>query len=329
MRGCKTKTLLLCLVLLFVFSTSTVHASQSTKSFDNRPSSWLQQISDSTAKQSYQGVFVYRCDAQLVAMKIIHAADESNGHEKLISLNGPAHEIVQNGHSITSSLFRGKRSMARGGRNQSIFGPFEKILDAHYKIVEVGEDRIANRPTEVFEIQPKDEFRYGFLIWVDVETGIVLRSDMADEAGKVIEQVMFIDVEMLADHEAESFVGQVDVGAESDEEANAGPKTMPVTDTKWQVAKMPSGFQLSERYMREGVATTGGIQEQLVFTDGLASVSVFIEPRHETEEPMLGQTRVGAVNVYGKVVSNHQITVVGDVPKATVEYIVGSLSLQR
>jgi len=305
------KTLFSCAVL---FLTSFAAHADNTRAY--QPSLWLQQISDSTASQSYQGTFIYRCDAQLVAMRIIHAANDSSGHEKLISLNGPAHEVVQDGQSITSSLFRGKRAMG-AGNNKTIFGSFDKVLDAHYEIVEIGEDRIANRHTKVMEIRPKDQYRYGFLIWLDSETGIVLRSDMADETGQIIEQVMFIDVEMLTDNIANNYVGsdsnqQVDNG-----ETQTPPSAILNNKSQWHVSKMPAGFMLSERYLRQG-ENDSLQQEQLVFSDGLASVSVFIEPYR----------KIGAVNVYGKLIENHQITIVGDVPKATVEYIAGSVYLQ-
>jgi len=155
----------------------------------------------------------------------------------------------------------------------------------------------------------------------------VLRSDMADEAGKVIEQVMFIDVEMLADQAAVGFIGaSADAIKEQtlEEDDAAQAKSNPVSDSQWQVRNMPAGFKLSERYLREDEGN-GVSQEQLVFTDGLASVSVFIEPHRAQDEPMLGETSIGVVNVYGKLINNHQVMVVGDVPKTTVEVIAGSL----
>ena len=292
-----------------------------------RPSQWLQKISDASAQQSFHGTFVYRCDAQLVAMKVIHAADANKGHEKLIALNGPAHEVVQKGQSITSSLFRGKRAMGWRGQKSKL-SPFEQVLDEHYKIVEIGEDRIANRHTKVVEIRPIDQYRYGFLIWLDSETGIVLRSDMADEAGEVIEQIMFIDVEMLAENIAEDMIGE-DSEIDTSSTSNATLKATSLNDSKWHVASMPSGFRFSERYMRPGDQGEKTSQEQLVFTDGLASVSIFIEPRQINDEPLLGQTRIGAVNVVGRVIHNHQVTVVGDVPQQTIEFIASSVSFQR
>ena len=306
--------LLVCLI-------SIAHAGQALKI---SPSQWLQQISQASAQQSFHGTFIYRCDAQLVAMKIIHATDEGKGHEKLISLNGPAHEVIQDGQSVTSSLFRGKRAMGWGVKEA--VGSFEQALDAHYKIVEIGEDRIAERHTKVVEIRPSDQYRYGFLIWLDSETGLVLRSDMADETGQVIEQIMFIDVEMITQREADAMIGIVEV-----EQLEVSPTTelAKLTDSNWRVANIPSGFKFSERYLRQAASGGEQLQEQLVFTDGLASVSVFIEPRKASEQPLLGQTRIGAVNVFGKVVREHQITVVGDVPKATVESIASSVSYQQ
>lgn len=328
MRQGKPGLVLALLLFTLMVSVLPIQVSAAQSAAPLLTSAWLQKISEANLKQSYRGTFIYRCNAQLVAMKIIHAANQDGGFEKLFALNGPEHEVVQNGQLMTSSLFRGKRVMA-GGLSKSNAEEYEGNLDAHYQIAEVGADRIADRHTTVMEIRPSDKFRYGFLIWLDNDTGIVLRSDMIDEEGKVIEQVMFVDLEMLADQDALRFIGDAQGASEqqADDEAMTRAKTDSLSDSQWRANNIPSGFKLSERYLRKD-ADNGVSQEQLVFTDGLASVSIFIEPYSKNEEPMVGETNIGAINVYGKLINDHQIMVVGDVPKSTVEFIAGSLTMR-
>ncbi len=286
-------------------------------------SQWLDNISRASLQHNYQGTFIYRCSAQMTALKIIHMTNGESGREKLISLNGPPQEVYQTGGVLSSSLLRNKQSLD-GDPVAAELSSHDATVDAHaldqnYTLNLKGADRIAGRTTEWVEIVPKDKFRYGFQLWLDKETGLVLRSDMIELDGHLVEQVMFTDIELLSDQEAGKRYGQESSNTPPPEE-RGGPELVVNEVSKWRVANLPAGFHLTEHYYRRH-AVDQPTHEQLVFTDGLASVSVFIEQLVDNTEAFMGNSRMGAVNAYGNVINKHQITVVGDVPLATVELI--------
>ena len=95
----------------------------------------------------------------------------------------------------------------------------------------------------------------------------------------------------------------------------------------WKVERLPGGFQLIERYQHPATGARA-IMEHIVFSDGLASVSVFIEKRPEKDAPFEGISRMGAVNAYGRIVNKHQVVVVGELPPAAVQLIGESVTFQ-
>lgn len=288
---------------------------------------WLDRISQASQRHSYQGTFVYRCESQLMAMRVVHAASNDGPQERLVSLNGPAHEIVQSADQVTAVVASNRKHIVRGRPAGGVVGQTldpGAVMEGIYEVSEVGTDRVAGRPTRLVRIAPRDRYRHGFQLWLDGETGIVLRSDMYNSAGETIEQVMFTQIEYLPLEQALAALTGSD-GLADGHAANGGQaQASSLPPSRWRVERAPQGFELADRYLSE----TNGSNEQLVFSDGLASVSVFIEPKDSQRSPFTGSTQVGAMAAYGRVINGYQITVVGEVPLDTVEMIAESLHQQ-
>ncbi len=299
---------------------------------------WLNRVARSNQSNSYEGTFVYRCVADVVTMKIVHAATDAGERERLVSLSGPTQHIVHDGEVITS-VFPKKttRFLGPGGGALSIGGTpsvTDESLERNYQLKNVGADRIAGRPTQVVEIKPKDKYRYGFKLWLDDETFLALRSDMVDETGRIIEQILFTDIQMLGTQDALAKVDAAEWGVAPTDAAQVDqhmtPERQLVTDgaSPWDVTQLPEGFALTEHvYALDHQARTPE-GEHLLFSDGLASVSIFIEKFADNETPFKGVSRMGAVNAFGTVVNGHQVTVVGDVPEATVRMMGQSVTFR-
>lgn len=290
---------------------------------------WLNRVARSNHGLNYAGTFVYRCASDVVTMRIVHAVTEDGEREQLDSLSGPSQHIRHDGQIVTSVFpqralrFPNKRA----ARNpiDTLATIADENLDKLYRVTELGEDRIAGRPTQVVAISPVDRFRYGFRLWLDAETSLALRSDMLDEKGRLVEQILFTDIAFLAPDDA---IARLDA-RKAEPSTNFGThdtiETVSVLPTQsaqgagpWLVGGLPTGFELREhlRAAYEDDTTLSG--EHFVYSDGLASVSVFIEDVSDDETPFMGISRMGAVNAFGTVVNGHQVTVVGDVPEATV-----------
>lgn len=287
---------------------------------------WLDAISQSRRQQSYEGTFVYRCNEQLVSLNIVHASAADGSREKLVVLNGPEQHMFNERNERNERSEDNPLSLSgMTGRNVAMSPGFNsdalsnEQFQKYYRMTLGPNDRVAGRATRVIHIQPRDDYRYGFNLWVDSEAGLVLRSDMLDSKNQIIEQILFTGIRFIPSPEALKLIGGANETS-SGQRAKAAavtPEAVAVTDRlTWLVERMPAGFSQTESLAPSNASPTAP-RRHLVFTDGLASVSVFIEKF--TGDPVRGLQRVGAMNAFREVVDGHQITVMGDVPSATVK----------
>jgi sigma-E factor negative regulatory protein RseB len=201
----------------------------------------------------------------------------------------------------------------------------EGISSAHYHVAFMDSSRVAGRDAQIIAIRPKDSYRYGYRLWIDEATAMPLKSQLWDDQGSVVEQILFADIK-LPDSIPESRVKPsliVDsfVWTRSD-----GPtdETKAEQASAWLATEMPAGFTLMTAVTK---MTPGGKRpmEQLVYTDGLASVSVFIEDGVAESDQAEGWSQIGAANAYTTTLEGRLVTAVGEVPARTVEMIALSL----
>lgn len=280
---------------------------------------WFDKMSRSSQRISYEGTFLYRHGEQSTSMRIVHIATENGERERLTALDGEPREVIR-AHSLSSSPKEGASPHAvypaRANLSEALknSGPIER----YYDFTAGGDKRTAGRATKLVIIAPKDQYRYGYRIWLDRQTGTLLRSEMLNEENTVVEQMIFTAFELL-DKNSPSFRDLVARPIPAHTHAPENHSTLPPSTLAWRVTKTPAGFEPVEYYKRRN--NPHNIVEHVVYSDGLASVSIFIEkePGNVSHQPT-GQThRLGAVSAYGTRVSDHTITVVGEVPPATVQ----------
>jgi sigma-E factor negative regulatory protein RseB len=295
----------------------------------NEARTWLKKIISSSETVSYEGIFVYRRDDQLVSMHLIHVADKDGERDRLTSLSGEQQELIKSKAGIIC-LTPGKKHITLNRGSLGVNFPDQlasrmQDVEKNYRLIIGGTDRIAGRTARMIVIEPKDSFRYGYRMWVDEETGLLLQSDLVNGHGNAIEQVMFSTINIV-DKATPQMIQAVTMNDEMRRVLKSSkPETVSAADAQWQVMHMPNGFSLVERYQHSH--GKWGPVEQLVLTDGMATVSVFVERLNKLAEPFNGESHKGAVNAYGTVVGDHQLTVVGEVPLATVRLIGNSLRL--
>jgi sigma-E factor negative regulatory protein RseB len=213
-------------------------------------------------------------------------------------------------------------------RHVAVRHSVEQILAASVpQIEDVGDDRMAGYDARVIAITPKDEFRYGYRFWIEQNTRMLLKYDLSDPDGVPIEQVMFTRVEIGAD------IPQSELQPSLTGDGYTWHRQEDVRDTQvatsgkpgWEVKQLPDGFMLThfqQKRMREDAAAA----EHMVFSDGLATVSVYVEKREHQDDSLNGLSSMGAMNAFGLMVDGYQVMVVGEVPPATVRMIANSLS---
>lgn len=312
------------LLVLLPFTALPAHAH-----FGENPGTWLQQMETALETIDYRGTFVYIHGDQAETMLVFHRVGPDGTRERLVSLNGSAREVLRNDDEVKCILpddkvvFVEKRNEG-GTLAQGI--PLNVVRNSeHYAFELLGTGRIAGRSAQRVAIKPRDEFRYGYQLWLDEETALPLRSELINDAGEPIEKMMFTEIEIgvdIGDDQLSSSLSGDDftwhVGG--GEEKTASGKNAPV-----KFETLPPGFEIVSAQTHEDSDQPSW---HLVISDGLASVSVFTEPTEEGKPSLDGASRLGAVNAFGVRLDAHQITVVGEVPEATVSAIGEAARLQ-
>lgn len=289
---------------------------------------WLSRVTRAGQTLNYEGTFVYRHGNRLDAIRIIHKSDGDGERERLISLNGVAREIIRNNDKVTCILPDSRSIVVdhKGPETKlpSIPGDLTQ-LDAHYDFVFDGYERVASRQTRRVIIRPKDTYRYGYRLWIDDAFELLLRSEMFDTKGDAIEQIMFTDIrlyETLSDDLLKPNISGKEYTWVTDNEKQTDDP-MPV-DTGWRAESVPGGFMVSHRNKHRLPDNIMPV-DHIVYTDGLAWVSVYIEKMNNQKEILQGATSMGAVNAYARVVGDYYVTAVGEVPASTVQLIGSSV----
>jgi len=291
---------------------------------------WLMRINQAGRERNYDGVFVYLHGNQMEAMRIVHQAQGGELSERLYSLNGEAREVIRDAREIWCYLpgrKLGVRELRKASdRSFPAFLPDTERMLQHTYSVELGpRDRIADRSARVLVVMPRDQYRYGYQLWADESTALLLKANLIDERGEPLEQYMFTHVtigepiapEALAPRTPRSdLVWHGEKAADGEQAPKKGV---------WFVEPLPAGYRPAGDVLRRPPSKSGYVRH-LVFSDGIATVSVFIERRAGGEPPMEGLSHMGAVHAFGRVLDGDwQVTVVGEVPAATVREIAAAV----
>ncbi len=293
---------------------------------------WIQKMSSAMRDLSYRGNFVYLYDGQLESMEITHVNDSSGVMERLVSVNGEAREVIRNNDNLICIWPSSKKAVVVAVR-QNNFSPIfipEDIarLSKFYEMKLLGKDRIAGKDTVVVHIIPKDKLRYGMKYWINEQNGLMMKSSLLDDQYREVEQVMFTSID-LVDGNANlmnASLPQIDEGFTLIRYLRGDSSSFSITDNSWQLDNVPQGFWRDTSLVRKLPETRRFIR-QMVYTDGLASLSVFIE-RNSNDTPS-GIASMGAVNAFIRIVNDYSVTVIGGVPAITVKQVAESVSYQQ
>jgi sigma-E factor negative regulatory protein RseB len=294
---------------------------------------WLERMIQATQTLNYEGTFVYVQGPHVEAMRIVHGHGPDGERQRLFSLNGPPREIVVANNSVTCLL--PKRQATFGGDDRRPSFPVSiprelGRLESHYAFEVVGEDRIAGLDARVIAIMPRDAWRFGYRLWLDRRNGMVLRSALMDDKGYPVEQLMFTELRVMPRIDEDAFKSPVSPQDDAPSEAgqaagdSQSPAGEPVAQSAWRVDQLPDGF-VKVLHNRFAEAPGRHPTEHMVFADGLATISVFLEKLDGAPPLLQGGSQLGSMNAFGTLVDGHQVLVVGEVPAATVRRIAASI----
>lgn len=318
-------TSLPCKALLLLISISvsgTVVAGNSAQARE-----WLERMTTAMSQMSYQGTFVYIRGGVVETMRITHVSDETGIHERLYSISGPRREVIRDHKGVRCAL-QGSRSVVDNPVIASTYLtelPFSAIdyNSNGYRLELRGKARIAGQSTRRVSILPQDVYRYGYDLWLEEKTGLLLKWVLKDSSQRVLAKLMFTDFsmgsavdlnELESDSPAEDFIELRTFSPVKSVASRAGPL--------WKPHRLPPGFKLSSH--RQEISPDGFF-EHMVYSDGLAAVSVYVERLGSEVGMMLGVGQLGTNNAYSRQQGNLQITAIGEVPAITVRTIADSM----
>lgn len=291
---------------------------------------WLKTMAFAAHQTDYSGTFVYQdgIGGHVELSRITHVVDAEGEHERLEGLNGARREIVSNNNQVW--LFLGDRKVRierrHGERTFPALLPEQiSILKENYLIKSAEEDRVAGFHVHAIVFQPKDNLRYTHKMWAHSESGLLLKAVVLDERAHIIEQYAFTQL-ILGNKVDRSWIVR-DVSAPSAFKKNeAAPVAKPVEikTTDWQIDALPGGFKKIMEVCRPMRDKTRPVTH-LVFSDGLAGISVFIEDVAGREDLPTGLSSKGAIQIYSRISGDKLITVVGEVPPRTVIQVAESV----
>jgi sigma-E factor negative regulatory protein RseB len=288
------------------------------------PKEWLERMNKALTTTNYVGVFTHVRGTRAETLRIIHRVRGREVSERLLSLDASGREFIRQGDELTC-YFPDKRTVLveRRSPDGPLLGALPSLADggdsAVYEIKGGQRERLLGRTSRVVALHPRDDYRYGYKLWIDEQTAMPLKTQLCDKSGQVIEQILFSSIDLPERIPDSMFKPQVDASsyrwlrADRRVASNSSPAL-------WEAMRLPPGFRMATRSNQSMPGSSEPVAH-LVFTDGVASVSVFVEPRKPDAKPAEGPARVGSSSAFSTVVGDHQVTAVGEVPPNTVKFI--------
>jgi sigma-E factor negative regulatory protein RseB len=290
---------------------------------------WLGVAAIAGHQTNYSGVFVYQYNDRVETSNIIHLAEAGSEYEKLESLDGPRREIIRHDGQVWNYTHHQMVQMeSQQGKSRFPFLLPEQLsaLSENYQAKLLGIERVAGYNAKVLLFQPKDNLRYTQKMWVHTDSGLLLKAAVLGDKNQVAEQYAFtqLQIDGMIDRSWTKLDVTSDLHGKNLHRSPEKAKDITSVNSGWVADMMPPGFKKTLEILREMHGKHAPVT-QMVFSDGLSAISIFIEPNDGDEDDVEGLSSRGAVNLYRKISNKNLITVVGEVPPNTVMQVLDSV----
>jgi sigma-E factor negative regulatory protein RseB len=290
---------------------------------------WLHRMYEATKKLSYTGTFVYQHGAVTETSRITRLVEGNHTQERIEVLDGSPREIIRSGSEIKAYLPASMTIKVERAASEQPMLPLLPTqvgeLAAVYELRKAELERIAGFDSQSIVLEPRDKLRYGHKFWADIASGMLLKAQMFDEKKDIVEQFIFTQLRIGASFPRAELRARAKANGRDWRVEETATTYLPVTESPWVVRSAPAGFKKQAEMKR---TFKGNVEvSHIVMSDGLAAVSVFVEPitAGKPNPPPLGLSRQGAINIFTRKLENHLVTVVGEAPAACVEAIANGL----
>ena len=297
---------------------------------------WLRRMHEAAKNRTYIGTYVVSSGGQIQSAKIWHVCEGGQQVERVEALTGAPRSTFRHNEKVVT--FLPEQKLVRHEKREAL-GSFPDIIQFadyriadFYKLKSEGVERVAGVEADVVVLQPKDAMRFGYRVWTEQKKGLVVKLQTLDVNGRVLEQAAFSELVVDAPVKMDKLLqmmGKVD-GLRVEQHALI--KTTASAEG-WSLPAPVPGFKPMSCYKRPGSVTSANTQAeepmQWIFSDGLASVSLFVEPydrqRHSKE---LGMS-MGATHTLTRLAGNYWLTAMGEVPMTTLKQFVNGLERKK
>ena len=289
----------------------------------------LQKTATAARTLNYQGMFVYQNGSQLRSVQITHMNDGTNEFTRNMVVEGEPREVYSRGKDIVILHPKNDKVVMEKRHGQNLF---PGILPSNLDVIKISynarlgpSELISGRSAQVVYLESKDTYRYNYKLWSDNENNLLLKMVLLNK-NEILEQVEFNQVSFLNNQQPSALQPKLDVS-----------KNYVVGDTSnishvnggdWIVGDLPSGFRKVDQ-IEIKVPGKAVVVNQIIFSDGLAAFSLFIEPVSKGIRARVGHTTMGSTNMCANVIKGHQIIVIGEVPAVTVMQISKAVSFKK
>jgi len=297
------------------------------------PQDWLDRMNTALNTRNYVGVFTHWESGRVETLRIVHRVLDGAVTERLESLDGSGRQFVRSGTELTCYL-PDQRTVLVEKAPPSLMPAglpkFDSAMADYYLLQSEGAIRQMGEKAQVISVTPRDGFRYGYRVWIQRSNGMPLKTEMLDTDGNVIEQVVFSSLAIRHHIADQEFVPQMPTAGFQWLRDDGAPAVITETPGIWTGAELPPGFHL----VAQTAQIMPGVPEpvtHLVYSDGVATVSVFVQSetiRNAPNPAHAAVAQVGNSSAFTSVESGHKFVALGEVPPATVRFIIESLMHQ-
>ncbi len=300
---------------------------------------WLMRMHQASTNRSYTGTFVVSAGGNMSSAKIWHVCEGKQQMERVETLTGAPRSIFRHNDQVVT--FMPDHKVARSEKRESL-GLFSELFQSadsriadFYKFRQEGIERVAGVDADIIMLIPRDSLRFGYRVWTERKNGLVVKLQTLDTDGKVIEQAAFSELQLDAPVKMDKLIQMM---GKLDGYRVEKPVLVKTTASAegWVLKAPVAGFNAMSCYKRPVSGATGTPNNaagegplQWIFSDGLASVSIFVEPLDRQRHIRESSLSLGATQTMTKQLDAYWITLVGEVPIATLRLFASGLERRK
>ncbi|MEW6998430.1 MucB/RseB C-terminal domain-containing protein [Colwelliaceae bacterium BS250] len=285
---------------------------------------WMQRLSNSLRNLNFDTSFVVVRNNRAEPYRWVHGVENKKELELLTLLNGPRKETIRVDNTVSyfdsaTLPYTVNANVITGPIPIAFSGNIEKLQQS-YDFVGVGKSRILGRPAQLVRLESKDKQRFGYWLWLDIQSGLLLKAALISRDGELLEQIQFTHLS-ITEHPSELLKQLLNTKLPSPMSNDLSLINLP-----WSVSWLPQGFELVKSN-RHTLNSIGEEVESLIYNDGLVDVSVYVS-KTTAQNRAASVNQTGATVLLSQLRDGYEINVVGQIPAKTALAIAESVSFQ-